>query len=269
MTGEPAASKPVADTAVAGTPVAGTPVDGNPATGAPAAGARAHSGSATDGRPSDEPAATRATTPEALTSNASASGASDTNRPATNNPTATGADTRRDANGVDNRGPRKPCPRRATARFMLSHPCHLISLGFGSGLSPIVPGTIGTLFAWASFALFADRLTVIEWGILVIAGFFGGIAVCAFTANRLGIEDPSPIVWDEIVAFWLVLLLVTPVSFTGQLWAFVLFRFFDMVKPPPIGYFDRRLKGGFGIMFDDLVAAFFTLLVIALWRMAV
>ncbi|WP_246641634.1 phosphatidylglycerophosphatase A family protein [Paraburkholderia edwinii] len=204
-----------------------------------------------------------------MTSNASASGASDTNRPATNNPTATGADTRRDANGVDNRGPRKPGPRRATARFMLSHPCHLISLGFGSGLSPIVPGTIGTLFAWASFALFADRLTVIEWGILVIAGFFGGIAVCAFTANRLGIEDPSPIVWDEIVAFWLVLLLVTPVSFTGQLWAFVLFRFFDMVKPPPIGYFDRRLKGGFGIMFDDLVAAFFTLLVIALWRMAV
>ena len=70
-------------------------------------------------------------------------------------------------------------------------------------------------------------------------------------------------------AFWLVLLMVTPVSFTGRLWAFILFRFFDMVKPPPIRYFDRHLKGGFGIMFDDLVAAFFTLLVIALWRMAV
>ncbi|CAB3749736.1 phosphatidylglycerophosphatase A family protein [Paraburkholderia solisilvae] len=175
----------------------------------------------------------------------------------------------RDLNGVDNRGPREPRPRRATARFMLSHPFHLISLGFGSGLSPLLPGTIGTLFAWASFAVFADRLTVIEWGVLVIAGFFGGIVVCGFTAKRLGNDDPSPVVWDEIVAFWLVLLMVTPVSLTGQLWAFALFRFFDMVKPPPIGYFDRRLKGGFGIMFDDLVAAFFTLLVIALWRMSV
>ncbi|CAB3763681.1 phosphatidylglycerophosphatase A family protein [Paraburkholderia humisilvae] len=182
---------------------------------------------------------------------------------------SSGTPTPHDPNGVDNRGPREPRPRRATARFMLSHPLHLFSLGFGSGLSPILPGTMGTLFAWASFALFADKLTVIEWGILVVAGFFGGIAVCGFTAKRLGIDDPAPVVWDEIVAFWLVLLMVTPVSFTGQLWAFVLFRFFDMVKPPPIGYFDRRLKGGFGIMFDDLVAAFFTLLVIALWRMAV
>jgi phosphatidylglycerophosphatase A len=200
---------------------------------------------------------------------AMATGASGTNRPQADNPATAGADTPRDPNGIDSRGPREPRPRRATARFMLSHPLHLISLGFGSGLSPIMPGTLGTLFAWASFAVFADRLTVIEWGILVIAGFFGGIAVCGFTAKRLGIEDPSPVVWDEIVAFWLVLLMVTPVSFTGQLWAFVLFRFFDMVKPPPIRYFDRRLKGGFGIMFDDLVAAFFTLLVIALWRMAV
>jgi phosphatidylglycerophosphatase A len=239
--------------------------------GEPAAGAPVPGGPATDGQAAGDPAATSATAPGATANDASASGAAHTHPPPTGNAAApgVGAATPREANGVDNRGPRKQGPRRPTARFMLSHPCHLISLGFGSGLSPIVPGTLGTLFAWASFALFADRLTVIEWGILVIAGFFGGIAVCAFTANRLGIEDPSAIVWDEIVAFWLVLLMVTPVSFTGQLWAFVLFRFFDMVKPPPIGYFDRRLKGGFGIMFDDLVAAFFTLLVIALWRMAV
>jgi phosphatidylglycerophosphatase A len=226
----------------------GEPAAGAPAAGAPVPGATAHDASATS---------------------ASASGASGANRPSNDHPSSTGADLSREANGVGNRGPRKPGPRRATARFMLSHPCHLISLGFGSGLSPVMPGTMGTLFAWASFAAFAERLTVIEWGILIIAGFFGGIAICGFTANRLGIDDPSPVVWDEIVAFWLVLLLVTPVSLTGQLWAFVLFRFFDMVKPPPIRYFDRRLKGGFGIMFDDLVAAFFTLLVIALWRMAV
>ncbi|HZZ02170.1 phosphatidylglycerophosphatase A [Paraburkholderia sp.] len=168
-------------------------------------------------------------------------------------------------------GPRppRPQPRRATARFMLSHPLHILSLGFGSGLSPVAPGTIGTLFAWASFAVLSRYLTVIEWGVLIVAGFFGGIAICGFTAKKLGTDDPSPVVWDEIIAFWLVLLMVTPVTLTGQFWAFIVFRFFDMVKPPPIGYFDRRLKGGFGIMFDDLVAAFFTLLVIALWRMSV
>jgi phosphatidylglycerophosphatase A len=162
--------------------------------------------------------------------------------------------------------PRSPKLRRATARFMLSHPLHLVSLGFGSGLSPVMPGTVGTLFAWASFAALSRHLTVIEWWALIVAGFAAGIWITGFTAQRLGTDDPSPVVWDEIVAFWLVLLFVTPETFAGQLWAFIVFRFFDMVKPPPIRYFDRRLKGGFGIMFDDLVAAFFTLLVIALWR---
>jgi phosphatidylglycerophosphatase A len=139
--------------------------------------------------------------------------------------------------------PRPSRPRRATARF--------------------------TLFAWASFAVLNRYLTVLDWGLLIVVGFFAGISISGFTAKKLGIDDPSPVVWDEIVAFWLVLLMVTPVTFKGQLWAFIVFRFFDMVKPPPIRYFDRRLKGGFGIMFDDLVAAFFTLLVIALWLMAV
>src|ERR1700761_150424 len=74
-------------------------------------------------------------------------------------------------------------PRRATARFMLSHPLHILSLGFGSGLSPIAPGTFGTLFAWASFAAFSAQLTVIEWGILIVVGFIAGIGICSFTAN--------------------------------------------------------------------------------------
>jgi len=160
-------------------------------------------------------------------------------------------------------------PRAANVRFMLTHPWHILSLGFGSGLSRIVPGTAGTLFAWASFELLNPHLTVLDWGLLIVAGFFAGIPITGFTAKKMRTDDPSAIVWDEIVAFWLVLLMVTPESFTGQLWAFVVFRFFDMVKPPPIRYFDRRLKGGFGIMFDDLVAAFFTLFVIALWRMSV
>lgn len=164
--------------------------------------------------------------------------------------------------------PRSPPPkRRASVRFMLSHPLHWFSLGFGSGLSPVMPGTMGTLFAWASFAALDGRLTVIEWAALIVVGFIAGIYVTGFTARRMGTNDPSPVVWDEIVAFWLVLLFVTPETFVGQLWAFLLFRFFDMVKPPPIRDFDRRVKGGFGIMLDDLVAAFFTLLVIALWHM--
>jgi phosphatidylglycerophosphatase A len=162
-----------------------------------------------------------------------------------------------------------PPARRASVRFMLSHPLHIVSLGFGSGLSPIAPGTVGTLFAWLSFVVFNPYLTVAEWAVLIAVGFVAGCWLCGFTARKMGMSDPSPVVWDEIVAFWLVLLLVTPATFTGQLWAFIVFRFFDMVKPPPIGYFDRRLKGGFGIMFDDIAAAFFTLLVIALWRMTV
>lgn len=178
--------------------------------------------------------------------------------------------TRPDAPAPAPSYPPPPAPkRRASARFMFSHPLHLFSLGFGSGLSPVMPGTMGTLFAWASFAALDARLTVVQWAALIVVGFVAGIYVTGFTARKLGTDDPSPVVWDEIVAFWLVLLFVTPETFLGQFWAFVVFRFFDMVKPPPIRYFDRHVKGGFGIMLDDLIAAFFTLLVIALWRMTI
>jgi phosphatidylglycerophosphatase A len=162
-----------------------------------------------------------------------------------------------------------PGPRRVDAPFMLTHPFHLISLGFGSGLSRFAPGTAGTLFAWASFEVLNRYLTVLDWGLLIVVGYFAGIVITGFTAKKLRADDPSAIVWDEIVAFWLVMLMVTPTDFTGKFWAFIAFRFFDIVKPPPIRYLDRRFKGGFGIMLDDLVAAFFTLLVVALWRMTV
>jgi phosphatidylglycerophosphatase A len=166
-------------------------------------------------------------------------------------------------------GQRQGAPRRADPAFMLSHPFHIISLGFGSGLSRLAPGTAGTLFAWAAFEVLNRYITVTGWGLLIFVGFFVGIGITGFTAKKMGIADPSAIVWDEIVAFWLVLLMITPVDFEGRIWAFVIFRFFDMVKPPPIRYFDRRFKNGLGIMIDDMVAAFFTLLVIALWRMSV
>jgi phosphatidylglycerophosphatase A len=160
-------------------------------------------------------------------------------------------------------------PRRATARFMLSHPVHIVSLGFGSGLSPFMPGTFGTLFGWLTFVALNRYLTVPQWWLTIAVAFVAGIWLTDFTAKKMGTADPGAAVWDEIVAIWLVMLFVTPATLTGQFVAFLLFRFFDMLKPPPIRYFDRHLKGGFGIMFDDFVAALFTLLVIALWRSVV
>ncbi|HEF5872216.1 TPA: phosphatidylglycerophosphatase A [Burkholderia cenocepacia] len=163
-------------------------------------------------------------------------------------------------------GAAQPAPTRVTARFMLSHPAHIVSLGFGSGLSPVMPGTFGSLFGWLTFVVLNRYLTVPEWWALIAVGFAAGTWVTGFTAKKAGVADPGAVVWDEIVAIWLVMLFVTPATFVGQLWAFVAFRFFDMLKPPPIRYFERRLTGGLGIMVDDLVAAFMTLLVIALWR---
>lgn len=156
------------------------------------------------------------------------------------------------------------------ARFMLSHPAHILAQGFGSGLSPVVPGTTGTLFGWLTFAVLSMRwpefFTQLNWTIIIAAGFVIGIWACHKTGRDLGIADHGSMVWDEMIAFWIVMLVLMPASFSTQFWAFLWFRFFDMVKPAPIGYFDRRFKGGFGVMFDDLVAAFYTLLLFALWR---
>lgn len=159
---------------------------------------------------------------------------------------------------------------RSSAGFLLAHPAHLIAQGLGSGLSPIMPGTAGTLFAWISYALLSARwpdfFSVQRWLIIILAGFVLGIWACERTGRDMGVSDHGSMVWDEIIAFWLVLVLVMPASFATQCWAFICFRFFDMVKPPPIRYFDEHLVGGFGVMWDDIVAAFYTLLVFALWR---
>lgn len=155
-------------------------------------------------------------------------------------------------------------------RFMLRHPAHILAQGFGSGLSPIMPGTSGTLFAWLSFYVFSSRwpdlFTTTNWAIIIVIGFAVGVWACDVTGKNLGVADHGSMVWDEIIAFWLVLIFIVPANWQTQLWAFIGFRFFDMVKPPPIGYFDRHLKGGFGVMWDDIVAAFFCLLTFALWR---
>lgn len=156
-------------------------------------------------------------------------------------------------------------------RFLLSHPAHFIALGAGAGLSRLAPGTAGTLWAWAVFLLLQIWLTPLQLGVLIAAATLVGWWACTVTAQHLGVADPGAIVWDEIIAFWLVLWLVTPTTFGGELAAFVLFRYFDAAKPGPVGWADRLFKGfgwrgGWGILFDDLVAAFCTLLVIAIWR---
>ncbi len=167
-------------------------------------------------------------------------------------------------------------PRRATARFMGGDPAHWIALGFGAGLSRWAPGTVGTLWSWASFVLLDRWLDPLQWGLLLLASLLAGWWACTRTAQHLGVADPGAIVWDEIVAFWAVLWLVMPAGLPMQAVAFALFRFFDAAKPGPVGWADRRYKlrpgeaigwrQGFGILFDDLVAALCTLLVIALWQ---
>ena len=162
-------------------------------------------------------------------------------------------------------------PVRPSASFMLAHPAHFIALGFGSGLSPVAPGTAGTLWAWLSCLVLQRWLGDFGMGALIAASTLVGWWACTVTAQHMNVADPGSIVWDEVVAFWLVLWLVTPASLTAQIVAFGLFRFFDAVKPGPVAWADHAFKGinargGFGILFDDFVAAFCTLLVIALWR---
>ncbi len=157
------------------------------------------------------------------------------------------------------------------ARFMWSHPAHVLAMGFGSGLSPKAPGTVGTLWAWAAFVLMQLFLDTFHIGVLIAVSVPIGWWACTVTAQHMQVQDPSSIVWDEIVAFWLILWLWMPVGLWGQFVAFVLFRFFDAVKPGPVGWADRHFhglgwRGGWGIMFDDLVAAFCTLMCISLWQ---
>ncbi len=166
--------------------------------------------------------------------------------------------------------------RKPTLGFVFSHPAHALALGFGSGLSPVAPGTAGTLWAWLVWVLFAGHLNALQQGTVIGVGVLVGWWACTVAARHLAVADPGAVVWDEIVAFWLVLWLVTPAGFWGQAVAFLLFRFFDAAKPGPVAWADALYKvgrggpigaaQGFAIMFDDLVAALCTLLVIALWR---
>jgi phosphatidylglycerophosphatase A len=164
-----------------------------------------------------------------------------------------------------------PPPRRPTVRFMLSHPAHVLALGFGCGLAPFAPGTWGTAWAWMMFLVLYHWLAPVQLAAVIALSLPVGWWACTVTARNLRIADPSAVVWDEIAAFWIVLWVLLPAGWIAQLAAFALFRLFDAAKPGPVGWADTAFKGagwrgGFGILVDDLVAAFCTLLVLAAWR---
>jgi len=155
---------------------------------------------------------------------------------------------------------------RPSWRFVLRHPAHFIAFGGGVGLIPFAPGTFGTLLA---FPLFYGLQPLLEpWTLLVIiiALFWLGAWACAVAGRALGVSDHGGMVWDEVVAFLLVLFFI-PTTGYWQGFAFLLFRLFDIFKPPPIRYYDRTLKNGFGVMWDDLLAAGYTLLILAVVHM--
>ncbi len=154
---------------------------------------------------------------------------------------------------------------RPGARFAFGHPAHAIAFGFGAGLAPFAPGTFGTLAAIPLWWLLVEGHAPPLLFALIVAFFAAGVWACELTGRHLGIADHGAMVWDEVVAFLLVLALL-PAGTGWMVAAFLLFRFFDIVKPPPIRDCERRFKGGFGVMFDDLVAAGYTLLVLAVAR---
>ncbi len=140
---------------------------------------------------------------------------------------------------------------------LLLNPLHCVSLGFGSGLAPWAPGTFGTLAAIPFYLLLAQLAW--PWYLLLVGiAFIGGIFLCDYTSQALGVHDHGAIVWDEFVGFWLAMTAV-PSSWPWILAGFVLFRFFDIVKPWPIKIADTEITGGFGIMFDDLLAGCYAL----------
>lgn len=148
------------------------------------------------------------------------------------------------------------------ARWVFGNAWRIVAFGFGAGLLRPAPGTWGTLLAWLLWVLLLQgRSDTLVAGVL-LAAFVVGCLACERAGRALGVPDHGGMVWDEVVAFWLVLWL-TPQSLAAQAVAFVLFRGFDIAKPQPVRYFDARLKGGFGVMWDDIVAAAYSLLVMA------
>ncbi|MBT5483086.1 MAG: phosphatidylglycerophosphatase A [Gammaproteobacteria bacterium] len=144
------------------------------------------------------------------------------------------------------------------AKPVMTNPVHFLAFGFGAGLAPKAPGTMGTLVAVPLFLLLA-YLPVYVYLALITAAFLVGIYLCGRTASDLGVHDHGGIVWDEFVGYWITMILV-PVTWYWVLAGFVLFRVFDILKPFPIGWLDKKVGGGLGIMIDDVLAGVYALI---------
>lgn len=145
----------------------------------------------------------------------------------------------------------------STENFTLSDPIQFLALGFGSGLAPKAPGTFGTLAAIPLYLLLVT-LTPINYAIVVILMTFAGFYICQKAADAAGVHDHGAIVWDEIVGFMITMYMV-PLSLINIVLGFALFRFFDIIKPWPISFIDKKVSGGVGIMLDDVLAGIFAL----------
>lgn len=144
---------------------------------------------------------------------------------------------------------------KLSPRQVFTHPVHFLAYGFGAGLSPKAPGTFGTVAAIPIYLLLAwsgPAMYLVFLAVALVAGVF----ICGYTARQLGVDDPSPVVWDEVVGY-LITMLWVPVGVLWMLAGFLLFRLLDIWKPWPIRWLDRNVKGGLGIMLDDVAAGIF------------
>ena len=144
----------------------------------------------------------------------------------------------------------------------LKTPAGFFAFGFGSGLSPFAPGTFGTL-ASIPFYLILVQFNWPMYAFLVFIAFIVGVKLCDITGNRLGVHDYGGIVWDEFVGYWITLFLIS-FSWQNIIIGFFVFRFFDIVKPYPIGWLDAKVSGGFGVMIDDVLAGVYSMIVMLL-----
>lgn len=156
-----------------------------------------------------------------------------------------------------------PDSQRPTLAWMLARPERIVGFGLGSGLIHPAPGTWGTLVGWLLWWLLLGRLSDAWVALVLLLAFALGCWVSQRCGDDLGVPDYGGINWDEIVAIWLVLWLLPP-GFWMQLLGVVLFRVFDILKPPPVSWLDHHCKSGFGVMIDDIVAALYALLVAAI-----
>ncbi len=135
---------------------------------------------------------------------------------------------------------------------LIKDPRLLLAFGFGSGLSPAMPGTMGTIAAVPLYLLLAQA-DIWLYSLVLLSAFIVGVYLCHYASHKLGVHDHSGIVWDEFVGYWLTMLAI-PLNWKTVTLGFILFRIFDMLKPWPISLADKHIHGGFGIMFDDILA---------------